>query len=121
MAGNESSLGNFDDVLRGLSEDERKQLMKTAGLTSTSGRETYACAVCGKSSGAAIVQIENEAGDILYTSPTQWVYCYRQGKSFGICNLCFEAKRLSKFTPDEIAWLQEEFSKVDAEEDSNWR
>ena len=57
-------------------------------------------------------------GDLHFTSTRGCFSHLHLSRSF---RGAFQAKRLWRFTPEEIAWLQEEFSKVDAEEDSNRR
>ena len=76
-------------------------------------RGKHACAVCGRSSGNTHIQIE-DAGEIAYSSPTRWVYCYRErDKPLGLCDQCFDLGRFDGFTPDEIAYFRESFEQTD--------
>jgi len=73
----------------------------------------HRCAICGRSSGTAHV-VFKVAGEVTYSSPTRWVYCYRErDKPLGLCDQCFRFGRFDGFTPDEIAYFREKFDQTD--------
>jgi hypothetical protein len=77
----------------------------------------HCCHVCGALEDTDIVAIE--VGGVEITFPHHFVFAYREaGKPLGLCNVCFEARRLDGFTADEIAYFQEEFTKPDETPDA---
>jgi hypothetical protein len=70
----------------------------------------HACISCGRSSGSAFIEIE-VAGEVVYSPPTQWVYCYREhDKPLGLCDQCFGLGQFDGFSPDEIATSEKALS-----------
>lgn len=57
-------------------------------------------------------------GEVVYSSPSQWVYCYRErGIPLGLCDQCFHHGLFDGFTPDEIAYFQERFERLEEPND----
>jgi len=62
------------------------------------------------------MQLEKEDGTIAYSSPSRFVYAYRDRRPHGLCDQCFAQGRFEPFTPAEIQYFREQFAKdVDAE------
>jgi hypothetical protein len=71
----------------------------------------HCCHVCGALADPLIVAVQ--VGSLEVTFPHHFVFAYREaGKPLGLCNVCFAARRFDGFTADEIAFFQEEFSKL---------
>jgi hypothetical protein len=93
----------------GLAEDEIQSLV--APLTGADPK--YVCLSCGRSSEITMTEIRI-AGEVVYSSPTRWVYCYRErDQPFGLCDQCFSLGRFDGFTPGEIAYFRENFAQND--------
>ena len=75
----------------------------------------YRCAVCGRSSGA-IMQIEKEDGTVVYSSPSHFVYAYRDHRPHGLCDQCFAQGRFDRFTAAEVEYFREHFAQGVEEE-----
>lgn len=99
----------------GLAESEIQRI--ATQLTGAQPADSqHACRACGRSSGTSMIQIEI-AGQVTYTSPTRWIYCYRErGKPLGLCDQCFHLGRFDGFTPEEIAYFREGFEREDADD-----
>lgn len=102
--------------LRASRVPEIRSLMEQLVPTSRTDAK-HACMSCGRSSATAFIEV-TVAGDVAYSSPTQWVYCYRErDKPLGLCDQCFGLGRLDGFTPDEIAFFREGFEQTDEADD----
>ena len=97
--------GTPEETLRFMAEEIRR--------THDSDAE-YHCAVCGRSSGA-IVAFEKDDGGMIYSSPSRFVYAYRDHRPHGLCDQCFAQGRFERFSPAEIQYFRENFVEEDVD------
>lgn len=100
-------LQHLIDGLRasGLSDDALEAATAELEQDLAAARE-HACAFCGRSSDTLLLPPPDELAD---SFPSQWVYCYRGGRPYGLCDLCFRTGHYWGLSDLEISYFKESF------------